>query len=466
MKKCISCGHWNKNYIFIFLSIICLLLYRFFNGYIFDVEVEYEMTIFDTDTFSSHYLIHQIASYFFCIILSIIFLLKEKLDRECCETMKNKNNISIQVHNTGSFVNDLNLIYKAKSEINKPKNKNLFFFLTILLYIILEQVKIIFKKFFVHMDLWMIELYILSFLNLKIFRIEIYKHHKLAFGIIVLSIIFNAITIILTIKEGNDEKALYVRYIWTVIIALLVYFLYASCLSYSFINIKKLIDLDFISLYVILFYYGVIGTFFCSIFCLTTTYIKSNDKNDVANYLFKVTDNNNTYIDNFILYFDLFKKEDTKSYIKRNEGLNIFFIGLLYSWYKLFSFKVIKELTPLHKIFSYPLYYFLQKFFLLCIKGNIIYNEEINNYIFIRTKLILQFISDLLSIIGYLIYIEILEINFCGFNFNIRRNIIIRGDKDSFVPIINQTFTVYDANTDNDEITSNNSNSTPTDEYM
>ena len=38
--------------------------------------------------------------------------------------------------------------------------------------------------------------------------------------------------------------------------------------------------------------------------------------------------------------------------------------------------------------------------------------------------------SDLSAIIEFLIYLEIIELNFCGFNKNLRKNIIKRGKID------------------------------------
>ena len=45
---------------------------------------------------------------------------------------------------------------------------------------------------------------------------------------------------------------------------------------------------------------------------------------------------------------------------------------------------------------------------------------------FLKNKLITDTLSDFLSIIGYLIYIEIVEINICNLNYNLRKNIIAR----------------------------------------
>ena len=101
---------------------------------------------------------------------------------------------------------------------------------------------------------------------------------------------------------------------------------------------------------------------------------------------------------------------------------------MLYINYLLF--KVIEDLTILHKIFSYPVYYFGQKLvFLVCLCLKVF---EIEDSIIIH-KFITDFISDILSIIGYLIYIEIIEINICNCNYNLRKYITLRGKSDSSV---------------------------------
>ena len=50
---------------------------------------------------------------------------------------------------------------------------------------------------------------------------------------------------------------------------------------------------------------------------------------------------------------------------------------------------------------------------------------------YLKSKLILELSADFLSTIGYLIYLEIIEINIFGLNFNLRKNIIRRGEQDS-----------------------------------
>ncbi len=51
------------------------------------------------------------------------------------------------------------------------------------------------------------------------------------------------------------------------------------------------------------------------------------------------------------------------------------------------------------------------------------------NY-FLISKLFVTLISEILSIFGYLLYIEIIELNIDGFKYNLKKYIMIRGDKD------------------------------------
>ena len=424
MVKYISFGGCTKKLIYILLSIVFLILNRFFIGFSFDEEPKYKIQILDNGNFSNHYLIKEIFEYLFCIIVACILILREIiLQNKILKEKREENDDDILNKRSNTLISNLTLIYKETYEKEKSNYPKLFIFSTFFLYIFLEQTKIIFKKFFTHMDYWMIDLYIVSILNKKIFKIEIYKHQILAFAINSVSLILNLATIILTIIEGDEKKVLYVKFKGLIPVAIIIYGLYAFSLSYSFISIKKLMDLKFISFNKILLIYGIFGFTFCIIFCTIATFSSSNSSNYVANYLFKVKgDNNETYIDSFIIYIKSFINKNIEFDFKRNEIIIIFLNSFCFAFYKLFSFKIIEDLTILHKIFSYPLYYFGQKIVFLCAKA---YKINDDDY-FLKNKLITDTLSDFLSIIGYLIYIEIVEINICNLNYNLRKNIIAR----------------------------------------
>ena len=51
-----------------------------------------------------------------------------------------------------------------------------------------------------------------------------------------------------------------------------------------------------------------------------------------------------------------------------------------------------------------------------------------NTYYFI-----IQFIAEMCALLGYIIFLEIIILNFCGLNKDIKENIILRGERDSKV---------------------------------
>ncbi len=84
-------------------------------------------------------------------------------------------------------------------------------------------------------------------------------------------------------------------------------------------------------------------------------------------------------------------------------------------------------MTPVHIILSFPIFYIFNKSYLLLL--NYFYSDKKFCYLdveYAKEKLILDYSSDIVSIIGYLIYLEIIELHFCKFDYNIRRNIVYR----------------------------------------
>ena len=447
---CISCGKFDKKYIYIFIATIFQILNSFTSGYAFDRESAYTIKFFDNGVFSRHIIINQMDSYLFCIILSCLLLIIEKQVNKRKKKNKFKRKVSLKKFlflgdTTDSFVNDIKLNYR---QTGKSNYTYLFIIFICFLYVTFEQILNIFSNLFLHLNFWMIELYIIAFLHLKMFKLEIYNHQKLTFYIIVFSIILNISLDVLTIVEGKEEKALYAKYQWTIIIGIVIYLLYATTLSYSLINIKKFIDLKFKSLYFILLIHGIIGFLFCLIYCLITTYIPYGTSDNIEeNYIFKVIDEKNkTYIDNFKVYFNNFMNGNKKEV--KNEIISSVLGCLSFSLYQLFSFKIIEELSPIHKIFSYPLFLFFRKIIFFSIRANKIFDDiNINKYYL--PKFIIDLISDINAIIGYLIYLEIIELNFGQFNYNLRKSILLREREES----INNLFPPEDEdiNDENDE---------------
>ena len=191
-------------------------------------------------------------------------------------------------------------------------------------------------------------------------------------------------------------------------------------------------DLRYISANKLLLIYGFLGTVLCSITCIITTLKEceetKNKNKTFYDYICILNNEENKtkkYFDSFSIYFSNFKIE---------EIIRLFFQILFYFLNKYFSILIIKYFTPVHLILSFPVYYFIQKIVL------IINTLRIEGHFFKDTKSIYKIVKfcldisgDITSIIGFLFYLEIIQLNFCNFNYNLRRNIINRGNMEVFI---------------------------------
>ena len=228
-----------------------------------------------------------------------------------------------------------------------------------------------------------------------------------------------------TLNKAKRLKNYYVKNEYIVPIGIIVYLLLITLRSYVNSSLKWLMDLKYISDKKLLMIYGIFGAIISFIICIITTFVECKNNIDIAdiyNYICKVN-NNNT------LYFDDFKdiKYDLISILRTVFGSIFFYFN------KYFSILIIKYLTPVHLIFSIPVYYFFLKMVLMVntlIRDGSFFSE--NRIKYIGYKLILDSLGDILSTIGFLIYLEIIELNFCGLNYYLRRKISERADDEKY----------------------------------
>jgi hypothetical protein len=171
------------------------------------------------------------------------------------------------------------------------------------------------------------------------------------------------------------------------------------------------------------------GSLFCITVCAIATFFPcgpdENNDYSIYDYFCKVKYNNNKYLDNFISYFT-----NNENFNLETELLTIILGAFAFFFHKYFYIRTIEHLTPVHIIFSFPIYYILNKSYLILInfiKSNQFYIKDMKNA---KEILILDYISDGISIILYLIYLEIIEFHCFGYDFNLRRNILERGELD------------------------------------
>ena len=446
MKNYISCGKFNYyNYYIIFIFIFDLInesLYGFNYIDLFD-----DFKIINTKTqlyFSWHHIIHQTFNYFGTFIFAFCFYKYENYSSKSEQEKKIQNTSNQESNNI-----QITLIHNNKDEyLVQPSIKFYIFLLIILAWVIDEQLLDMHNYALKDLDFWMVELLIITYLNSYLCKIEIYKHQKFAIWINIVSGLFKVSTIIISLFDDNKEKMPILYNINKILIpiGIIIYLILIILRSYINIKIKYFMDLQYISPSHLLIYYGIIGTIVCFSTTVISTFIKCNNNTkeiEISNYICRIPYQNGEnsfnssgkYLENFFFYFKTFKGELNSGFKKIEilyeiiiiiAGIITFFFG------KYFSVMVIKHLTPVHRIFSIPIFYFFQKISL------VIFNK-VNNHFYIHSKIkhikqkfILDLTSDFFSSFGFLIYLEMIELKCCKFDYNIKKNITRRSFGESY----------------------------------
>ena len=403
MGKYIICGKINKYYGYIFLHIIFLVLQDLLFG------ANYNNIFHDTRLFGLKYKYNIIHSLFCYIVLFFSSFTFYK-----CKPKKHEN-----------------LLTKKIGKVEEQNNsKKLFLILLFIinLWVLEEQLKDIYTNTLNNLDFWMLELIIIYFFIKKLFNVILYKHQKLSFIIIIIPFIFKIVTIILSFFNKDQNVPIYVNNILILFIGIAFYIGILISDAYILTKIKWFIDIKYISITEILMYYGLFGTLFYLIFSIFSLFRLCPKilVNDIC-----IEDDKNEMFynfENFNIYFNELKG-NPKLII---EEIVISLIGAFsFLLEYVFALLIIKHLSPIHKIFSIPLFFFFQKLFMAL---NTLLREKQffvdNSNVYIIWKFILDLAGDIFSIFGLMIYLEIIELNFCDFDYNTRRTISFRAMSD------------------------------------
>ena len=448
MSNCIKCGQWNSTYKFLFFLILFSLLKDLAFGSD-NVAIFQYFKLLDFELVSNCSIVRQTLCYFFSIIVAFILYKKESkfIDDENNNKPVKKLDINENDRDT-TLAGDVELIHNEQTFEEYPDK---YLIIIIFLWVLEESLLFVFKDVFLHLDFWMIELIIVHHFIKKMLKMKVYSHQRLMLWFCIVPIMLKLATIILSCidennyinnerKEGkngkykysdniNKLKIIYIAVPWLSAFALPFYFALIIYRSYVNTKLKWLMDLKFVSISKIFLFYSIIGFANCLIIVVISTFFpcyvpigdKSKDNYNIYDYFCKVKYEKKKFYDNFRVYFtELFSSSECyKEIIALVFGISFFIL------YKFFTLKIIQQLTPVHIIFSFPIFYIFNKTYLLFLN----YFKSSQWYLdvkFAKEKLILDYCSDVVSIIGYLIYLEIIELHFCRFDYNIRRNIVYR----------------------------------------
>jgi hypothetical protein len=284
-------------------------------------------------------------------------------------------------------------------------------------------------------DFWFFEILIVTYIYSQIFLVQIYKHQRFAIILNLIPSFLKITCIILTLFSSEDkEKIIYKKYPWWLAVGFICHFSLTAIISFINCSLKSFLDLKYTTTSQILMFYSFVGIFVSSIICVVSALVPCSKSNDLSNdfniNVCYITNNNdnNTYFDNYILYFNTFSKESSpKQFIR---SIIIIFDAITFFLQKYFFLLSINYTDPVHIYFHIPIYYIFQKIFLVI--NNAISQhkgfKDTKNYKV--EKYFLDISGDLFCFLGFLIYLEIIELDFCGLNYNLKINISKRSAKN------------------------------------
>ena len=425
MGSKISCGEIEQDFSYILYSIIFNILYDCLYG--FNYNQSFKDIVLFKNNLSEQKLVRYFFNYLAIAVVGSVVYHKFSVEHQLSESSKGL------------------IYYNAEDEMRSDEvTKSAI--IVYILWIIEEQLIELMRHILKDLDFWMLELLFVALLTSRILKYKIYAHQKLAIFICLFPLILKLIVIGLSFKDKDNIYEGNLPILYTekplILITLVLYILLFFIRAYVNTKLKWLIEKKYIPVSKILMNYGIFGTGIISVYLFITTlatcgkYPYYNDviKDDITNpklykYFCKVKKryNNETYyyyIDNIIIYFQWNCWWEELSTIIL--GM-IAFVSLQYC-----SILVIKNLSPSHLIFSFPIYYFFQKLI------SASYTMFATNHFFIEkyykdvkmAKYFLDSLGDIIAFIGFLIYLEIIILKFNNYDYNIKKCIIERSNQE------------------------------------
>ena len=310
-------------------------------------------------------------------------------------------------------------IAQNKTINNVKKNINLkIVFLCIAFAVHIETKKLLYNEGFQFFNLWTAEIIFMQLLMRKYFTIDYYKHHKV-------SILFNAIfcssilifTSFLPSSLYYEDQENYVpesslqnlkdklgSYFYSILL-IAVYMLLSFVFCFTRIYSKVLMEIKFISPYKLVFLFGIAGLVISLLASVVGYYIN--------------------YPDNLFNYFSSLKSV-------LNEGKYYYFYGEIFlvspinafanSMEFIFEILTIYYLNPFYILLSNTLYYAISQF--------IFFMLNLSSDDLVITHFVITELTEFLTCFGLMVYLEIIELNFCGLDNNLKKTIMKKGEKE------------------------------------
>ena len=274
-----------------------------------------------------------------------------------------------------------------------------------------KVISIIEKFLFISLvNSWPVIIISMTLFSYLFLKVKLYKHHYLSMVIIIIiGLFYNVLLDVFDKENMKNNYKFFITFLCSEILNSLVYFLYKY-----YMHIKYIISFE------IIFYQGIIELIFGIITLIITTSINK--------------------VDNFIAFCNE---------LNAKEGLLIAALILTNFISSIFMITIINIFSPFHIFLSTALTDFLSFFSVIYTsKGLNNKGEKIEAYVIILA--ILFFIIGLFMI---LIYIEIIQLDFCGLSNMTIKNIQLRAQLDCLENIEKSEDDKYGIDTKGDEYT-------------
>ena len=414
MGKFISLGEYDKQYKYIWIYLVI----RFFTRFIFDYKLVFEQIKLDILEIPHGTFIDLQFEFFGFFIISLIL----KAIKTLCK--KKRINKSI-IQEKYLIFNEIDI--STKYGIDK---EDYFLYVNIFLVVIMELLWGVFLTFQTEiLDYWMFEMLFFEILNSKFLNTKIYKHHIISLIFILFSCsLINTISIILSFSYDTDDVKIIDNRNWLIPFEVIISLLLHLFQAYLFCNEKYYLEKRIISISDYMLCYGIFGIITSFICIIISTFFPCGDNSlpELSKFICNYQDDNENYhLDSYIIYF----KELAKEYLGLKIFLILIYITLIYSS-SFYCYVIFKKLNPIYHICMYRLNFLIIDILKFI---NDLANDTIEGIII--TKNILDILILLFYLLGAIVYLEFIELNFCGLNFYLKKNIKERALSDTRISL-------------------------------
>jgi len=412
MAKYISLGEYNKQYKYIWIYLILRFIYifTFSNKLVFD-QITHEVLELPYGPF----LYIQFDYITFIIISSILIAFKKYRQK------KQESNQLIQ-----------ELIFnKTDIEIEYGVEQSDYFLFINLFFVVLKDLfeETTHQFNCLTFSFWMFEMLYYELFHSRLFNTKIYKHHNFSFIFILSSCsLLKIIVIILNFAYETNYAKFFENRKWLIPISIIIYFLFRVFRAFTYSNEKYYLEKRIISIPNYMLIYGIIGLITTSICALITTFVPCGEENTIPELSKKVcelSDNNTYYFDSYRIYYNNLYAEYFGARL-----ILLIIKSILNFHVAYFIYVIYKKLSPIY-------YLCMHRFDFLIITILAFLNNLINQHIEGVNITIKAFdiLTLIFYILGSLVYLEFIELNFCNLNFYTKRNIKERSNKDTRISL-------------------------------